>query len=75
MKMFVWNSPYRIKYGSSIAYAIAPDVETARAAIRAGRVAKYGNTPEEPVPTELDIDREPDRVMEGPYGEIFEEEE
>lgn len=74
MKVFVWRNPYPVHYGSAFAFAIAPDVEAARAAIRAGGVSQYGHDPEGTTVAgiTLDIDREPDRILEGPAGEIVE---
>jgi len=73
MKLFIWNRPYHVTYGQSFAFAIAPDVDAARTAIRAGGVSDYGNEPRDRVThPALDIDREPDRILEGPTGEVVE---
>lgn len=72
MKLFVWNNPYDLRWGNACAYAIAPDADAARKAIRAGLVSRSGETPEGSPPADMDIDRDPDRVLDGPYGEIYE---
>lgn len=72
MKLFIWKDPYSIDYGGAIAYAIAPDVESARKAIKAGGVSYFGHEPESEEIENLNIDRDPDRVLDGPYGEIYE---
>ncbi len=72
-RLFIWNMPYHVSLGSAFAFAIASDVDAARAAIRAGGVSEYGHAPGRAVgDVALDIDRDPDRILDGPAGEIVE---
>lgn len=74
MKLFVWNHPYRIPYGGSIAYAVAETEDEARERVRSARSQGFGEFPREGSMA-LDIDRPPDRILSGPCAEIYEWEE
>lgn len=71
MKLFVWNQPYSIPYGGSIAYAVAETEEEARERVRSARALGFGEYPREGA-VWLDIDRPPDRVLSAPCAEIYE---
>ena len=72
MKLYIWRSPYVVSYGDSYAIAIANSVEEARQAIRAGKINEYGFGGGKPVPSDIDLDRIPDAIHEGPFGEVYE---
>ena len=42
MKLYVWVSPYRVPYGSSLVFAIAESEEAAKEQCQRGLVYKYG---------------------------------
>lgn len=42
MKLFVWNEPYKIRYGGSIIYAVAETEEAARLAAADSLVKPFG---------------------------------
>lgn len=65
MKLYIWNSPYPVSWGGAIIYALGNNVDEARAAAKTARRSQYGLTPMGDVTGEaLDVDRDPDRVME-----------
>lgn len=70
MKLYIWNEPYRVRYGSSIVYAVAETEEQARELAEKAPKSPYG----------LGVEnggcklkgRAPDRVLELPCAEIYE---
>lgn len=72
VKLFVWNAPYGVSFGGSIAYAVADTVEEAREVVRRAGVSAYGHRPDKIAPSDMDVDREPDRVLDLPCAEIYE---
>ena len=41
MRLFVWNNPYRVSYGSSLVFAVAETLEEARAIAQSRAAAWY----------------------------------
>lgn len=79
MKLFVWNNPYTISYGSSLVFAVAETVEDARAEALKGRVCAYGEDYEHKQPTDPEDDwrlkiklGEPTRILDIPCAEWHE---
>ena len=80
MKLFVWKDPRDTRYGGTCLYVVAADLEAARSLLASGPVgvASYGHTPG---PNDYDfvlkavIEREPDRVIDGPCAEMYHWEE
>lgn len=72
MRLFVWNNPYSVSYGGSIAYAVAESEEDARAMIVGAPVNAYGLGAEYRPKPPMDILGPPDAVHELPYAEIYE---
>jgi len=69
MKLYVWNTPYHIDYGSTCLYAIASSEDEARKIAENANVSKYGYEPRGIAPIKLD--RPPDRVHDLPYAEVY----
>ena len=70
MKLFIWDDPYPVQYGSSMVFAVAKDLETAKEiAMNAPGYAytKYNNIPDKSKPL-----GEPVRVLELPCAEWHE---
>lgn len=74
MKLFIWNNPYVVTYGSSCLYVLAEDEAAARK-VAAERViqARYGFSSDDAM-TLPDLGA-PTRIVEGPYAEVFHWEE
>lgn len=70
MKLFVWNNPYSVPYGSSLVFAIAEDLEAAKKEARNGDAYSYGEFPNS-VPRHQDLG-EPTRVVDLPCAEWHE---
>jgi len=79
MKLYVWNSPYSVSWGSSIAYVIAESEESAKQQLKTASVYRYGDDlPEaitdrgrrlhDPIPA-------PTRIVDLPAAEVYEWEE
>ena len=68
MKVFVWNDPYHIKYGGSFLFAVAENVEAAKAEAMK-RIGESGSLSYMPKGFSLG---EPFAVHELPYAEWYE---
>jgi hypothetical protein len=75
MKLFVWNEPISVSYGSTCLYVVADDEEQAREIAQHALVSKYGSHPEgRPGIDVPSFDKPlgiPTRVIEAPCGEIY----
>jgi len=71
MKLFVWNDPYTIPYGSACAYAVAETEDQARDLVKSACISHYGLTPSNKAPEGMDIDRPADRELTLPCAEIY----
>lgn len=72
MKLYVWNEPHRIEYGSTCLYAIAESEDEARAIALTARVSDFGWPPKDNAGVSAsDINRPPDRVHDLPYAEVY----
>lgn len=72
MKLFVWNSPYGVRYGGACLYIVAETVEQARELAKVAPVVAFGT------PVRLFGGHslgEPTRVIDLPGGECYEWEE
>lgn len=71
MKLFIWKDPHKIDYGGTCLYVMANDLQEARNLALAAQDASYGEAwNKEPV--RVDVQNvEPDRVIEGPYAELY----
>lgn len=74
MKLFVWNSSYRISFGGCCLYVVADTVEHARELARAAPVVRFGLSPSGPAFGDKPLG-EPTRVVDLPGGECYEWEE
>ena len=73
MKLFIWVDPYRVSYGSSMAFAVAETLEDAKKQAASGRTYSYGKYEQDWNPTELGEKLgEPDRVLDLPCAEWHE---
>ncbi len=78
MKLFLWNNPYSVPYGSSLVFAVAETLEDAKAEVLKGRVCAFGEDYEHRQPTEEYDWRkeiklgEPTRVLDLPCAEWHE---
>jgi len=70
MKLFVFNSPYSVVYGSCCIYCIAPDLETAKGLAMKAALSEYGYDPNGET-ISIDPIGEPTRIVEGPYAECY----
>lgn len=66
MKLFVWNNPYRVSYGSSMAFAVAETEEQAREIATASPAYAYGEYEQKTPQVKLGA---PDRIVELPCAE------
>lgn len=71
MKLYVWNNPYRIAYGGSCLYVLAPNLTAARKAALKAVDAGYGDPYSDGRTMKLDKLGDPDRVENGPYAEVY----
>jgi len=71
IKLYIWNQPYQVSYGSSIAYVLARSEDEARNELRAAHVSQYGYRHEEKT-TNCYLDKKPDRILSAPFCEIYE---
>ncbi len=70
MKLYVWANPYKVRYGSSMVFAIAESLEAAKQQARHGDGYSYGEfSNAAPTNTELG---EPTRVVDLPCAEWHE---
>lgn len=69
MKMYVWNEPYEVSYGSSICFAVAETVEQAREIAARAWLYHYGFSKDKPPKEVLG---EPTRVYDLPCAEWHE---
>lgn len=73
MKMYVWNEPYKISYGSSILYVVANSLMQAKKLAKHAIVQKYGFSDNG---TLGDIKLgEPTRILDLPCAEVYHWEE
>jgi hypothetical protein len=81
VKMFIWESAYRVKYGNAVAVAVAEDVDQAREMLKKAEVSPYGMNPimadgSRHHPPGCDVGKEePTRIYDLPCAEIFHWEE
>lgn len=72
MKLFLWNAPYHVPYGSSMVFAIAENVEDARAIATSKRASwwAFGAIADGEPREWLDaLKGEPTRIVELPCAE------
>lgn len=63
MKLFVWMDPVFVKWGGSIAYVVANDVDEAREKLKTkGQTYLCGLFPTDEY-GEPDLDKDPDRIL------------
>lgn len=70
MKLFIWNEPYHINYGSSICYVVADTVEQAREEAKRGILRQFG-LGADPAPKNIELG-EPTAVRDLPCAEWYE---
>lgn len=70
MKVYIWNDPWNVWYGSSELVVVARDLDEARALAASG--ATDGRYAKHPPPKVHIGDREPDRVFDVPCAVSFE---
>lgn len=70
MKLFVWSNPYHVKYGSSMVFAIAENVDEARNLAKTGKSYAYNEYEQKTVPQ--DELKEPTRIVDLPCAEWHE---
>lgn len=76
MRMYIWNVLWPEYYSGSIVYAVAENVDDARREARAAKIQGFGEfSRDRPTSLLMDIDREPDRILDLPCAEIYEWEE
>jgi hypothetical protein len=76
MKLFIWNQPYGVKYGSACLYVVAETEEQARAMSASAPVAPFGLDPRPDTGTLGKIALgPPTRVLELPCAEVYHWEE
>ncbi len=64
-KLFCWNRPYHIDYGGSCVFALGKSIEEARINAKTALVWEYGiGRPDKKIPIGLDLDRDPDLILE-----------
>lgn len=71
MKLFVWNKPISVKYGSTCLYVVAETEEQARKIAEGARMSKYGYSYED---GGVQFDKPlgaPSRVIDGPCAEVY----
>lgn len=67
MKLYVWNNPYDVRYGHSLVFAVAENIEAAREQVLTGESYAYGEYTGDGVQkTKLD---EPTRIVDLPCAE------
>lgn len=73
MKLYVWNSPFGVAYGGTVAYVVAANIAEAKDALRRARLSKYGYSVEdEPFdPFDGKAIPEPTRIIDGPAAEVY----
>ena len=71
MKLFIWNNPYRVPYGSSMLVAVAKDEEAARFLAKKSPAYVYGEFGNGDAPQSLELGP-PTRVLELPAAEWHE---
>jgi hypothetical protein len=71
MKLFVWDSPYKVSYGGTCLYVIAKTVEDARMQAKQSHVSNFGDNPKNTEDLSSMIDRDPNRICKLPYAEMF----
>lgn len=71
MKMYIWNNPYNLLNGGSIAYAVAADEDGARLQICEATIMAYGNVAKQLDLEGLHINRPADRILSIPCAEIY----
>jgi hypothetical protein len=72
MKLYVWDNPYSVSYGRTIAYAVAESEEEARALVITAPVNRSGIGAEHVDHLDVKTLGPPDAVHELPYAEIYE---
>lgn len=70
MKLFIWNDPYHVSYGSSLLIVAAETVEQARKLAEQGKCYKYGLY-DKGNPANVPA-KDPDRIVECPVAEWHE---
>ena len=72
MKIFIWNSPYSVPYGSSFLFVAAETEEEARKMARFVPITEFGLNPDADSGTlGLEPDGQADRIIELPGGECY----
>lgn len=72
MKLYIWNDPYHVDYGSSILIAVAENEEEARKQAVNGRKYLYGDFLEDERPENTIELGPPTRVVDIPCAEWYE---
>jgi hypothetical protein len=73
MKLYIWNTPYSVAYGSSLLFVVAPSLKEARRQAKKGTWWKYGDCPENPIlPKHFPLLGSPTRVVDLPCAEWHE---
>lgn len=70
MKLFVWNEPYPVSYGSACLYVLAETEEEAREKALTAVDCSYGTPYADGRTIKVDKLGKPTRVIEGPYAEV-----
>lgn len=71
MKLYLWAEPYPVRYGSSMVFAVADNLDEAKLAASRGRAYKYGAHEQEWSPETLKLG-DPLRVLDLPCAEWHE---
>ena len=71
MKLYIWNEPYAVSYGSSFLFVVAESLELAREQATKGNVCAFGNVSRnDPIPNA--VLGEPTRILDLPCAEWHE---
>lgn len=72
MKLFVWNDPYPVSYGSSLVFAVAETLEQAVELCKTGDAYRYGEFKQERRPIVDLAGVPPLRIVDVPCAEWHE---